>query len=194
LNRQVAAHELCISTFFRKKGFAMPTNMEKAASKAMGAAKKVKGAVKGLDGVFKTLMEEHGEVSAMLLKVKSSSDIETRARLWPTVRRELTSHEKGEVAVVFGAFQQNPETIQLALHHNEEAQELSSLIGAIDEMSFDDPMWEPKFDQLVKLVQHHVAEEEGEIFPAGQDALGAAKAEQLNEPYLAKKQDVMDQS
>jgi len=172
----------------------MPTNMEKAASKAMGTAKKVKGSVKGLGGVFKTLMEEHGEVTALLLRIKSSSDVETRARLWPTVRRELTSHEKGESAVVFGAFQQNPETVQLAVHHNEEAQKLSSLIGEIDELPIDAPTWESMFNQLVQLIQHHVAEEEGEIFPAGQDALGADKAEQLNEPYLAKKQDVIDQS
>jgi len=167
--------------------------MEKAASKTMGAAKMVKGSVKGLEGVFKTLMEEHGEVSALLLRVKSSTDIETRARLWPTVRMELTSHEMGEVGVVYQAFQQNPDTIELALHHNQEAQELSSLIGRINELSFDDPMWPSMFDELVELVQHHVAEEEGEIFPAGQRALGAAKVMELEEPYLAKKKAVMEQ-
>jgi len=139
-------------------------------------------------------MEEHGEVSALLLRIKSSTDIETRGRLWPTVRKELTSHETGEVAVVYQAFQQNPDTIELAVHHNQEAQQLSSLIGRINELAIDDPMWPSMFDELVQLVQHHVTEEEGEIFPAGQRALGADKVEELDEPYLAKKRAVMDQS
>jgi len=167
--------------------------MEKAASKTMGVAKKVKGSVKGLHGVFKTLMEEHGEVSALLLRIKTGADLETRARLWPTVRQELTSHELGEVGVVYEALQQNPDTIELALHHNQEAQALSSLIGRITDLPIDDPMWPSMFDELVELVQHHVEEEESEIFPAAQRALGASKAMELEEPYLAKKRNVKEQ-
>ena len=86
----------------------MPTRTEQAASKVMGAAKKAKGTLEGLTGVFKTLMEEHGEVSALLLRVKASDDPETRTRLWPTIRRELLAHEKGELAIVYPMYAQYP--------------------------------------------------------------------------------------
>jgi hemerythrin-like domain-containing protein len=172
----------------------MPTHLEKAASKAVGTAKKVKGTLEGVSGVFKTLMEEHGEVSALLARLLASSERDTRARLWPTVRKELVSHEKGEVAVVFGAFQENPQTVDLALHHNDEAQKLASLIGKIQELDFDDPLWGPTLEQLVQLVKHHVQEEENEIFPAGQAALGDEKVEALNKSYLAKKKAVLELS
>lgn len=172
----------------------MPIHMEKAAAKAMGAAKKIQGTVKGLSGVFTTLMEEHGEVSVMLHRLESSTDSETRARLWPTVRKELASHEEAEVEVLFGAFQQRSETSHLALHHNEEAQQLSLLIGKIEAMDIDDPMWLASLQDLVRLVRHHVQEEERHTFPAGQRALGAAMAKELNAAYLAKKRAWMEQN
>jgi len=104
------------------------------------------------------------------------------------------SHEKGEVGIVFGAFQENSQTIDLALHHNEEAQKLDSLIGRIQELAFDDPMWKTSLDELVQLVKHHVAEEENEIFPAGQAALGEERVEALDKSYLAKKKAVREVS
>ncbi len=170
----------------------MPTQMEKVASKTMGAMKKAKGTIEGLSGVFKTLMEEHGEVSAMLLRVKGSDDLETRARLWATIRKELVSHEKGEVAIVYPMYEQFPETSPFAAQHNEEANRLASLIGRIEELDIDAPTWPVLFEQLVELVQHHVQEEESTIFPAGQKAFGE-RAEELNASYLAKKKEAFEQ-
>ncbi len=61
----------------------MPNTFEKAASKTMGAVKVVKATFKGLDGVFKKLMEEHGEVSALIMRVSASSDSSVRADSLP---------------------------------------------------------------------------------------------------------------
>jgi len=166
--------------------------MEKAASRAMGTAKKAKGTLQGLSGVFKTLMEEHGEVSALLLRVRASADVETRTRLWATIRKELLAHEKGEVAVVYPMYEAYPETSQLAVEHNEEAHELASLIGRIEELAVNDKLWMPLFEELVELVQHHVKEEESTIFPAGQRTFGG-QAEELREAYLEKKQALLVQ-
>lgn len=170
----------------------MPTHLEKATSKVMGTAKKAKGTVQGLSGVFKTLMKEHGEVSALLLRVKAGADAETRARLWKTIRTELLAHEKGELAVVYPVYEAYPETSQLAVEHNQEAQQLASLIGRIEELEPNDRQWMSLFDELIELVQHHVKEEEGTIFPAGQRAFGG-QTEALNESYLEKKKALMAQ-
>jgi hypothetical protein len=52
----------------------MPTRTEEIASKGMGAAKTVKAAVEGLHGVFKRLTQEHAELAALLMHVKTTSD------------------------------------------------------------------------------------------------------------------------
>ena len=169
----------------------MPTQVEHAASKIMGAAKQAKSAVKGLSGVFRTLMQEHGEVSALLLRLKGSDDLELRRRLFPLIRKELLSHEKGELAVVYPIFEQYPETAELAIHHNQEAQSMETLIQRLHELEYDSPSWGPMFEELVAAVQHHVQEEENNFFPKGELAFGSKKSEELETRYMATKQDVI---
>jgi len=170
----------------------MPTHMEKTVSRAMGAAKKAKGTVQGLTGVFKTLMEEHGEVGALLMRVRSSKDLQTRARLWGTIRQELLAHEKGELAVVYPMYMQHPAIEPLAVEHNTQASELAALIEIIDDTGLDDRQWTTRFDRLVKLVEKHVHQEESEIFPAGQRVFGG-HTDALEKEYLQFKRTLLNQ-
>ncbi len=169
----------------------MPTHMEHAASKVMGAVKQVKGAMEGLSGIFRTLMQEHGEASALLLRLKGSNDIELRRRLFPLIRKELLSHEKGELAVLYPVFEQYEETAELAIHHNREAQTMESLIQRLHELDFESDGWGATLEELVEAVQHHVREEENTFFPKGELAMGSRKAEELEHRYHATKQEVI---
>jgi hypothetical protein len=47
----------------------MPHRTEKVVSEVMGAAKNAKAKLEGVHGVFQHLMREHGEVTALLLRV-----------------------------------------------------------------------------------------------------------------------------
>jgi len=168
----------------------MPNTFEKAASKTMGAMKDVKATFKGLHGVFKKLMEEHGEVSALILRVNSSSDESVRRELYPTIRKELLAHEKGELATEYPFLAQFPEMSDIAAEHHREATELESEISALDHLDVGDPRWDIGFERLASLVKKHVAEEEGEYFPRAQEAIGEDKAEMLRTRYEATKSSI----
>jgi hemerythrin superfamily protein len=157
----------------------MPTAVESTGSKLMGAAKDIKATFKGLTGVFKHLMEEHGKVSALLKRVKASSEESVRAELYPTIRKELLAHEKGEVTAVYPVLAQFAETTGIAAEHAEEANELQAAIAAVDALAFSDPNWGPTFERLVALVDAHVKEEEDEYFPKAQDVIGEDQAKAL---------------
>lgn len=169
----------------------MPTHVEHAAAKVMGAAKQVKGTIEGLSGIFRALMQEHGEASALLLRLKASSDPELRLRLFPLIRKELLSHEKGEIAVLYPALEQYEETAWIAAHHNREAQSIEAKIQRLRELDVNSSDWAPALDELIELVQHHVREEEDDFFPKGELAMGNAKAEDLELRYMATKNEVM---
>ena len=66
---------------------------EKAASKVMGTAKEAKAVLSSVTGVFKELMREHGEVTALLLRVKASSDAEVRSDYSQNPRRARVARE-----------------------------------------------------------------------------------------------------
>ena len=148
----------------------MASRTDEMLSKGMGKAKAVKAALKGLSGVFRTLTEQHGQASALLHRLKGNAD--RRAELWPEVRATLLAHERAEMEVVYRELHYDPRTRLMAEHHDEEAGELEALIRRIDMLPMNDPTWETVFDELVQTVQHHVAEEEGEIFPKAQDVIG----------------------
>jgi len=170
----------------------MPNRTEEIASKAMGAVKTAKATVTGLHGVFKQLEKEHGEVSALLMRVKMSSDPEVRAELFPKIRRELLAPEEGELQKVYPIFKQHAETAGIAAHHASEASELHDHLERLSGTAVDGSAWQENFDRLVELVTHHVKEEESEYFPAGQRAFGE-RADEMLAQYLQTKERKLDE-
>src|SRR5437868_2871676 len=116
----------------RSKELAMPNSLEKAASKTMGTVKGAKATLKGLSGVFKKLMQEHGEVAALMERVSMSSEDSVRRELYPTIRKELLAHEKGELKAVYPVLGQYAETVDIAETHAREASELEAAIKTLD--------------------------------------------------------------
>jgi hemerythrin superfamily protein len=163
----------------------MPNRMDSIVSQGMGKVKAVKARLHGLAGVFKTLTEQHGEVTALLERAKASDEKFTQ--LWPTIRRELLSHEKGEVREVYSVLRRDPETQALADQHDDEARDLEQLIEHIDTLEVGSPEQRAMFQQLIDLVTEHANEEESEIFPKAQEVLGKDQAEALDERFLATK-------
>lgn len=161
----------------------MPNRMDQMISKGAGMMKGVKARLDGLVGVFKTLAEQHGEVSAMLKRLQDKP--EKKAELWPEIRRELLSHERGEMREVYPVLRQHVETRTLADVHDQEAAELERLIERIDMAATGE--WRTLFDQLVDTVIQHANEEEETIFPRALDAIGHKAAKDLEPRFLAAK-------
>jgi hemerythrin superfamily protein len=162
--------------------------MDSIIAKGTGAAHALDARLHGLVGVFTTLSEQHGEVGALLKRVKA--DPARRAELWPKIRQELVSHEKAELREIYPVLREFPETQVLAERHETEATELSALIDRIHETEMASASWGQLFDRLVGLVQQHVQEEEHEIFPRAQQAIGADRAKELEPRFLAAKKQV----
>ena len=165
----------------------MPNRMDSMLSKGAGMMKGVKARLEGLTGVFKTLAEQHGEVAAMLKRLQSKP--EKKAELWPEIRRELLSHERGEIREVYPVLRQHVQTRALAEHHDQEAAEMERLIEQLDTATADD--WRRLFDQLTDTVIHHANEEENSIFPKAQEAIGDQAAKELEARFLSAKQQLM---
>lgn len=169
------------------KEIPMPNRMDSILSKGAGMMKGVKARLEGLTGVFKTLAEQHGEVAAMLKRLQSKP--EKKPELWPEIRRELLSHERGEMREVYPVLRQHVQTRSLAEHHDQEAAEMERLIERIDVAVADE--WLPLYHQLVDAVIRHANEEENTIFPKAQEAIGEQTAKDLEPRFLAAKKQVM---
>ena len=164
--------------------------MDSVLSTGMGKMKAVKARLKGLVGVFKTLSEQHGEVSMLLERAKASDEKFTE--LWPVIKKELISHETAEVRELYPYLRIYPETRALADHHDAEARQLEWLIRTIDELPIGSPERRDRYAELVEMVVHHASEEESEIFAKAQDCMGKDLARQVDARFLATKKAIAD--
>jgi hypothetical protein len=78
----------------------MPNRVEKVASEAMGAVKTIAATI----GSFKQLAREHGEVTALLIRIRMTSDPAARRDLLELLLREKgSSRENAQGKAVTGA-------------------------------------------------------------------------------------------
>lgn len=145
----------------------------------------------GLVGVFQTLADQHDAVAKLFAQVMDSPD--SRAMLWPQIRRELVSHEHSEVRELYPVLRQLDETRALADHHDEEARQLDAMIAQLGTLDIQSDAWLHQFKKLVETVTHHAKdEEEAKIFPVAQRAIGEARAIELDAKVALAKQQLGD--
>lgn len=166
----------------------MPNRMDSMLSQGMGKVKAVKARLHGLVGVFSTLAEQHGEVGALLERARTSDEKFTQ--LWPTIRRELLSHEKAEIREVYPVLRARDATRALAERHDAEASQLEEMIKHVDELAIGSPARRELYQRLVDTVLRHAREEESDIFPKAQDAIGKPEAEVLESRFLTAKDQI----
>jgi len=162
----------------------MPNRMDTFVSKTKGAVKSVKARMDGLHGVFATLAKQHAEAASLLDAVIASP--EKREDLWPKIRTALLAHERAEVQEVYPVLRGLPETHALADRHDIEANAMEAMIDRLDAMDLRSDAWGALFEQLADTVKHHaVVEEEEQIFPVAEKALGETRAKELDAKFLA---------
>jgi hemerythrin superfamily protein len=166
----------------------MPNRMDSMVSHGMGAFKSLKARLSGLVGIFRTLAEQHGEVTALLERAKVSDEKFTE--LWPTIRRELMSHERAEMRELYPLLREHASTRQIADTHDEEAAQLEALINEIDQLAIGSDVRRERYKVLIEKVRSHANEEERDFFPKAQQAIGKDQAQQLDSRFLAAKRQI----
>jgi hypothetical protein len=170
----------------------MTNKIEEMASKAVGAVKAAKATLEGLDGVFRHLEREHGEATALLMRLKLSSDPKTRRELWSDARRELLAHERAEMLVVYPALRTVADTLPMAEEHDRDAHDLEEAIDALTRLDAASDEWQPALEQLIEMVQEHVQDEEEEYFPIADRAF-KEKSKALLERFEEAKAEALRQ-
>ena len=170
----------------------MSHKLEELAAKAVGTIKAAKATIERLSGVFRHLEREHGEVSALLMRLNMSKDPETRSELWQTIRKELLSHEQAERTQVYPVFKEDPETRLMAIEHERDASDLEAAISVMDALGTDSPDWQPSLQRLIELVQEHVRDEEEEYFPIA-DRVFRDRSDAMLERFEEAKKQAMAQ-
>jgi hemerythrin superfamily protein len=110
------------------------------------------------------LAQQHREVKALFHKFEEASSAEEKQKLFEQIADDLAVHTTIEEKHFYPATR-SARTDDLLQEAVEEHLQAKRVIADLLEMEIDDAQFDAKMTVLREEVEHHVAEEEGELFP-----------------------------
>ncbi|BCS53575.1 hemerythrin domain-containing protein [Geobacter sp. SVR] len=114
--------------------------------------------------LFDLLKRDHRQSEKIMKQIESAS-AEEREDLFQTLNEALSDHMQMEEQVFYPQLQKIPELQEMVQDALEEHKEAKEYLSEIDDIDVDDDDWFSTFQDLQEGVQHHVQDEENQIFP-----------------------------
>jgi len=145
---------------------------------------------------FELLKQDHKKVSGIFEKLEPTTErgVKTREELFAQLKQELDIHARIEETIFYPAIKEAKETKDITLEAYEEHNVVKQLLAELDELSKDDETWGAKLKVLKENVEHHVEEEEGEMFPSAREVLSPEQIEELGTRMEASKKEQLKAS
>ncbi len=141
------------------------------------------------------LKEDHQKVKKMLSELESTTErgVKTREELFTKVKQELVVHEAIEEEIFYPALKQHPKTKEITLEAYEEHHVVNTVMAEIEGVAYDDEKWGAKFKVMKENLEHHIEEEEGEMFKQARQVFDEDELAQLGESMMARKEELISQ-
>jgi hemerythrin-like domain-containing protein len=135
------------------------------------------------------LRNDHDKVKKLLKELESTTDrAEVRRReLFETVKSELTVHEIIEEEIFYPTLREHPKAKDIVLEGIEEHNVVDTLMGELETLPYDDETWGPKAKVMIENVEHHIEEEEGEMFKKANQVFERQELEELGDLMQRRK-------
>jgi hemerythrin-like domain-containing protein len=136
------------------------------------------------------LEADHRKVKKMLAEGEETTERAevTRSDLYATLRREMETHERIEEEIFYPALKEHPKAREIVLEGLEEHHVVDEIMGELGETDVTDETWAAKFSVMRENIEHHIEEEEGEMFPKARQVFDDDELEALGVRMLELKQ------
>jgi hypothetical protein len=127
------------------------------------------------------LKQDHEEVKKIMEKLDKTTErgVKTREELFTKLKSEMTIHETIEEEIFYPALKEHPKAKELVLEGYEEHHVVDLIMGEISQTPYEDETWGAKFSVMKENVEHHIEEEEGEMFKQARQVFSKSELEEL---------------
>lgn len=131
--------------------------------------------------IFDVLKQDHEKARYLFDKAGKAGkkEIASLQKLFAQLEEELELHMEGEERFFYSALEQNEEARDKVLQAYEEHQVAKTMLGTFQGLAADDERWMAKMQVLNELVEHHMQEEEREVFKMARKALDKEQQHQI---------------
>ena len=138
---------------------------------------------------FELLKSDHEKVAGIFEKLEETTEraVKTREELFTKLKEELDIHAHIEEAILYPVLRREAETREITLEGLEEHHVIKLLLRELAAMQVGTEQWAAKLKVLKENVEHHVEEEEGEMFVDAKKILSKEQIEEIGEQLAAEK-------
>jgi len=137
------------------------------------------------------LKADHAKLASIFERLCSTTTraTKTRTELAAVIEHELEVHMSFEETMLYPAIKAaaDEEGQDLTRESYAEHTAASDTLGRLMKMQTDDEMWKATMTVLKEEIEHHVKEEEGQLFPLARKLLSGDALQTMGEQYAAVK-------
>lgn len=129
------------------------------------------------------LRADHDKVKKLLAEGEKTTERgeKTRTELFETLKAEMMLHERIEEEIFYPALKEHPKAKDIVLEGYEEHHVVDEIMGELEATPVTDETWGAKFTVMKENIEHHIEEEEGDMFKQARQVFDADELAQLGE-------------
>jgi iron-sulfur cluster repair protein YtfE (RIC family) len=133
--------------------------------------------------MLKLIEEDHKKTMKGLEELEETKgrELAARKKTWTALEHDLLAHMKGEEEILYPALQGDIE--DKILEAIEEHQLVKMASSVLDETPADDKRWLAKLKVIKENIEHHIEEEEDEIFEAAKEKFSKDKLDLMGKQF-----------
>ncbi|MFL6210310.1 MAG: hemerythrin domain-containing protein [Pyrinomonadaceae bacterium] len=137
------------------------------------------------------LKTDHEKVAGIFEQLEPTTEraVKTREELFAKLQQELDVHAHVEETIFYPVLKQEAETRAITLEGVEEHHVIKMLLRELAAMQVDSEKWTAKLKVLQENVEHHVEEEESDMFKGAREVLSKEQLEDLGTRMEAAKKE-----
>lgn len=144
------------------------------------------------DDLFELLQADHDHVRTLLEDLSETTENaeKTRRDGLSKLKDGLVPHMRAEEQGLYTALKQNEESKDIALEAWEEHRVAEASLNELMQTEPSDERWHAKLTVLQELIEHHIEDEESEMFDQASELFDDEQLQQMAQEFQSAKEQV----
>ena len=144
---------------------------------------------------LRLLTDDHDKMRKLLDELETTTErgVKTREELFSKIKGELTIHEIIEEEIFYPALKEHPKAKDIVLEGYEEHHVVDTVMAELEDLPVDDESWGAKAKVMKENVEHHMEEEEGEMFQKARQVVDRDELEALGTRMERRKTEAQEE-
>ncbi len=140
--------------------------------------------------IYSAIKADHDEHRDLLARIADTSGAsEARKEAWSSFYNDVKSHAAAEEETFYSKLISKTWGQDAARHSVHEHQQLDDLMEELNDMDMSSPGWLQKFKTLEHEYNHHMDEEENEVFTRAREVIPDEEIKGYGERFEARKKE-----